>query len=44
MKSLIDTKIVQKTKFEGIWGGLEAKKCFHRQSWKKYMRQTVVFM
>ena len=37
-------KIVQKNKFEGAWGELEAKDCFLRQSWTKYMRQTLVFM
>ena len=41
MKSLIVTKIFPKSKFEGNWGELEAKNCFQRQSWKKYVRQTL---
>ena len=36
-------KNCQKIKLEGEWGELEAKNCFQRQSWKKYMRQTLVF-
>ena len=44
MKNLIVTKFVEKKKtFEENWGKLEAKNCFQRQSWKKYMRQTLVF-
>ena len=44
MRNVIVTKIVQKNKFEGDWSKLETKKCFTRQSWKKFMRQTLVFM
>ena len=43
MKSLIVRKNVQKFDFEGDWGELETKGYFQRQSWKKYMRQTLVF-
>ena len=38
------TKIVQKIKSEGDWDELEAKNCFQRQPWTKYMRQSLVFM
>ena len=41
MKSLIVTKIVQKIKFKGDWGKLEAKQCFQRQSWT--MSQKIKF-
>ena len=44
LKNLIVSKIVQKIKFEGDRGELEAKACFQRQSWTKYIRQTLVFM
>ena len=30
--------------FEGEWGKLEAKNRFQRQSWTKYMRQTLVLI
>ena len=30
--------------FEGVWGKLEAKKYFQRQSFTKYLRITLVFM
>ena len=43
-ESLIVNKIAQKIKFEGDWGELEAKKCFQKKSWRKYMKQTLVFM
>ena len=35
---------IQTVKFEGAWGKLEAKYCFQRQSWLKYMRQTLVLV
>ena len=35
------TRIVQKIKFEGDWGELEAKNCLQRQSWKGHLRQTL---
>ena len=41
MKGLRVTKIVKEIKFEGVWGELEAKKCFQRQSFPKYWRQTL---
>ena len=44
MTGLIVTKIVKKVKFEGVFGELEAKKCFRRQSFTKYLRLTLVFM
>ena len=44
MKGLRLTRIVEEVKFEGIWGQLEAKNCFQRQSFTKYLRLTLVFM
>ena len=38
------TKIVKQIKFEWDWDELEAKYCFQRQSWPKYMRQTLVLV
>ena len=43
-KPVILTRIIKNIKIEGEWGGLEAKNCFQRQSWKKYIRQTLVLM
>ena len=43
MKGLRLTRIVEEVKFEGIWGQLEAKNCFQRQSFTKYLRLTLVF-
>ena len=37
-------KMTKKIKFERVWGELEAKSCFQRQSLTKYLRQTLVFM
>ena len=34
-------KIVKQIKFKRAWGKLEARKCFQRQSWTKYLRQTL---
>ena len=28
-------------KFEGIWSELRAKNSFQRQSWRKYLRETL---
>ena len=44
MEGLTVTKIGKEIKFEGVWGDLEAKKCFQRQSFTKYLRLTLVFM
>ena len=30
--------------FDGAWDEIEANKCFQRQSWTKYLRQTFDFM
>ena len=30
--------------FEETWGELETKYCFQRQSWTRYIAQTLVFM
>ena len=30
--------------FDGVWGGVEGKKCFQRQSFTKYLRLNLVFM
>ena len=38
------TKIVKRIKFEGVWGELKAKNCFQRQSFRKCLRLTLVFM
>ena len=42
MKVLRVKIIVQKFKLEGIWGELESKKGFQRQSVTKYLRLTLV--
>ena len=44
MKGLRVTKIVKEVKFNGVWGELESKKGFERQSFTKYLRFTLVFM
>ena len=44
MKGLRVIKIVKKNKFEGVWGELESKKGFQRQSVTKYLRLTLAFM
>ena len=44
MTGLRVTKIDKEIEFEGIWGKLQAEKCFHRQSFTKYLRLTPVFM
>ena len=36
--------MVKDIKFEEVWIELEAKKCFQRQPFTKYLRQTVVSM
>ena len=38
------TKIVNEIKFEGVWDKIEAKNCFHRQSFTKDLRQHLVFV
>ena len=38
------TKSVTKIKFEGVWGKLQAKNRFQRESFTKYLKQTLVFM
>ena len=37
-------KTVKKIKLEGVWGELEARSCFQRQSFTKYLRQPLIFM
>ena len=44
VKGIIVTKTLKKFKFEVAWSKLEAKPFFQRQSWIKYLRQTLVFM
>ena len=44
MKGFRVTKIDQEVRFEGIWGELESRKDFPRQSVTKYVRLTLVFM
>ena len=41
MKDLRVTKIVKEIKFERVWGELEVKKYFQRQSFIKYFRLTL---
>ena len=43
-KGLGVTRIVKEFKFEGVWGELESKKSFQRQSVAKCLRLTLVFM
>ena len=38
VKNLIVTGIVEKMNFEGTLGKVEAKNCFQRQSWTKYIK------
>ena len=44
MKRLRVTKIAKEIKFEEVWGELEAKICFQRHSFTKYLILTLVFM
>ena len=43
-KGLRVTKIMKQIEFEGAWDELEAISCFQRQSWPKYIRQTLVLV
>ena len=38
------TKIVKQIKSEKGWGELEARNCFQRQSFTKYLRQSLPFI
>ena len=44
MKGLRVTKIINKIKFEGVWGELESKRGFQGQSTKGYFRLALVFL
>ena len=44
LKALEFTNIWQQNKVEGAWSELEAKYCFQRQSWSKYMKQALVLL
>ena len=44
VKGLRVTKIFKQIKFEVVWGKLAAKLCFQRQSSKKHLRETLMFM
>ena len=44
VKGLRVIKIVKELNFEGVWGDLEAKKCFQKKPFTKYLIQTLVFM
>ena len=44
VKGLKDTKTFKQIKCEGVCGQLEARNCFQRQLFIKYLRQTPVFM
>ena len=37
-------KIINRFKFERIWGKVMAKNVFPRQSWRKYLKQSSVFI
>ena len=42
VKNFRVTKIVKQIKFEEVWGNSEARNCFQKQSFTKYLRQTIV--
>ena len=44
VKDIRVKKIFKKIKFEGVWGSLEARNVFQRQSRTKYLRKTLVFI
>ena len=44
MKDLRDVRIVKEIEFEVVWGKLESKKGFQRQSFTEYLRLTLVSM
>ena len=44
MKGLRVIKIVKEIKCEGVWGELESKTGFQRQSVTKYLRLTLVLI
>ena len=44
MKGLGVTKVVNEIKFQDVWGELEEKQCFQRQSFTKYLRKALVSM
>ena len=44
MKGLRVTEIVKEVKLERVWGELEAKYCFQRQSFTKYLRLILIFI
>ena len=44
MKGFKATEIVKEIMFDGVWVELEAKKCFQRQPFIKYLRLSLVSM
>ena len=44
LKALELQKLSNKSSLKEPGGELEAKNCFQKQSWTKYMRQTLAFM
>ena len=44
MNGLRLTKVAKEIKFEGVWGKLESKKMFKRQTLTKYLRLTLVLI
>ena len=44
MKGLRVTKIIKEIKFEGVYGKLESKRGFQRQSVARYLRLALVFV
>ena len=43
VKGRRDAKIFKHIRFDVVWGELEVKYFFQRQSFTKYLRQTLVF-
>ena len=44
MKDLRRTKIVKEIRSDEVWGELESRQGFQRQSFANYLRLTLVFM
>ena len=44
MLKALELPKLKKIKFEGDWDEFEAKYCFQRQSWQKYMKQALVLV
>ena len=44
VKNLRVSQNFKQIKFDRVWGKLEAKNCFQRQSFTRHLRQTLVLM